>query len=248
MALIRVNGAQLHREVRGVGPPVLLIIMGVTGDAGHFETVADLFAGLSSGPVTPMRFGGSSTRGCWFHSPACGGPRERLGHSASLQEVMLRIHRHADELERSSARGAGVYAIAGMRSPINTAPRQFLASGRPESTSTARSRSCSRAPRGILAASSPPGLGPLLEGVSAPQGGKSRSLSWRGLIQASAAGRLGLATAGMKSRVQRGRAKLKELLDACCESEFAPPRRRQQLPATPGSLHCRTGTPVLPRR
>jgi hypothetical protein len=37
MALIRVNGAQLHHEVRGVGPPVLLIIMGVTGDAGHFE-------------------------------------------------------------------------------------------------------------------------------------------------------------------------------------------------------------------
>jgi hypothetical protein len=67
-------------------------------------------------------------------------------------------------------------------------------------------------------------------------------------MQASAAARLGLATSGMKSRVQRGRAKLKELLDACCEVEFAPSRRSQQLPATPGSLHCRTATPVLPRR
>jgi hypothetical protein len=67
-------------------------------------------------------------------------------------------------------------------------------------------------------------------------------------MQASAAARLGVATSGMKSRVHRGRAKLKELLDACCEIEFAPPRRSQQPPATPGSLHCRTATPVLPRR
>jgi pimeloyl-ACP methyl ester carboxylesterase len=43
MPLITVNGAQLYYEVRGSGPPVLLI-MGFTGDAGHFETLAELLA------------------------------------------------------------------------------------------------------------------------------------------------------------------------------------------------------------
>ena len=38
-----VNGAHLYYEVRGSGPP-LLLIMGATGDAGHFERVADLLA------------------------------------------------------------------------------------------------------------------------------------------------------------------------------------------------------------
>lgn len=37
------NGASLYHEVRGSGPPVLLI-SGATGDAGHFESVADELA------------------------------------------------------------------------------------------------------------------------------------------------------------------------------------------------------------
>lgn len=43
MPTIRVNGTEIYHEVRGTGPPVLLV-MGATGDAGHFETVADLLA------------------------------------------------------------------------------------------------------------------------------------------------------------------------------------------------------------
>jgi pimeloyl-ACP methyl ester carboxylesterase len=40
---IEVNGAQLYYEVRGTGPAVLFI-PGNTGDAGHFEQVADVLA------------------------------------------------------------------------------------------------------------------------------------------------------------------------------------------------------------
>ncbi len=40
-----------------------------------------------------------------------------------------------------------------------------------------------------------------------------------GLTQAEAAGRLGLSHSGMKSRVQRGRARLKQALLRCCEIE-----------------------------
>jgi pimeloyl-ACP methyl ester carboxylesterase len=43
MAQLEVNGAELYYEVCGGGPPVLLI-MGFTGDAGHFETLAGALA------------------------------------------------------------------------------------------------------------------------------------------------------------------------------------------------------------
>lgn len=41
----------------------------------------------------------------------------------------------------------------------------------------------------------------------------------QGLTQAEAARRLGLSTPGMKSRVQRARARLRDLLDGCCAIE-----------------------------
>jgi len=41
--LVDVNGAQIHYEIRGSGLP-LLLIMGLTGDAGWFEPLAELLA------------------------------------------------------------------------------------------------------------------------------------------------------------------------------------------------------------
>ena len=43
MPRVTVNGTELYYEVRGAGPPVLLI-MGATGDGGHFDALADLLA------------------------------------------------------------------------------------------------------------------------------------------------------------------------------------------------------------
>lgn len=43
MPSIALNGANIHYELRGSGPP-LLLISGATGDAGQFERVADLLA------------------------------------------------------------------------------------------------------------------------------------------------------------------------------------------------------------
>jgi pimeloyl-ACP methyl ester carboxylesterase len=43
MPRVTANGTDLHYEIRGVGPPVLLI-MGATGDGGHFDALADLLA------------------------------------------------------------------------------------------------------------------------------------------------------------------------------------------------------------
>jgi pimeloyl-ACP methyl ester carboxylesterase len=43
MPTVTANGAELHYEIRGAGPPVLLI-MGATGESGHFDAFADLLA------------------------------------------------------------------------------------------------------------------------------------------------------------------------------------------------------------
>jgi RNA polymerase sigma-70 factor (ECF subfamily) len=43
-----------------------------------------------------------------------------------------------------------------------------------------------------------------------------------GLSQREAAERLGMSYSGLKSRVQRGRAKLRAVLDRCCEVELDP--------------------------
>jgi pimeloyl-ACP methyl ester carboxylesterase len=43
MPSVSVNGTELYFEVRGTGPPVLLI-MGATGDGGHLDAFADLLA------------------------------------------------------------------------------------------------------------------------------------------------------------------------------------------------------------
>jgi RNA polymerase sigma-70 factor, ECF subfamily len=67
-----------------------------------------------------------------------------------------------------------------------------------------------------------------------------------GVTQAEAAARLGLSTSGMKSRVQRARAQLKDLLADCCEIELDRrggvtayrPRRRP--------CDCRTLPPARP--
>jgi pimeloyl-ACP methyl ester carboxylesterase len=43
MPIVPIGSIQLYYEVRGSGPP-LMLIMGATGDAGHFATVADRLA------------------------------------------------------------------------------------------------------------------------------------------------------------------------------------------------------------
>ena len=43
MPLLTVNGTELYYELRGGGPPVLLI-MGFTGDGGNFKTGITKFA------------------------------------------------------------------------------------------------------------------------------------------------------------------------------------------------------------
>ena len=45
MPTVTVSGTELYYEIRGTGPPVLLI-MGSTGDGAHFDALAELGGGL----------------------------------------------------------------------------------------------------------------------------------------------------------------------------------------------------------
>ena len=84
MPTITVNGAELYHEVRGSGPPVLLI-MGATGDGGHFDALADVLADeftvisydrRATAAASPRRVGDDIARGagrrcgrrCWMRS------------------------------------------------------------------------------------------------------------------------------------------------------------------------------------
>jgi RNA polymerase sigma-70 factor (ECF subfamily) len=137
-----------------------------------------------------------------------------------LQEVMLSIHRHAADLEHPPAVAAWVHQIA--RNAIADYYRR--AAVRREQPSgidlDAREQQLPEAASADLRSELAACLRPLLQQLPEPYREAIMLTELEGLTQASAAARLGLSTSGMKSRVQRGRAQLKELLVGCCEIEL----------------------------
>ncbi len=63
-------------------------------------------------------------------------------------------------------------------------------------------------------------LQPFIRGLPAPYAEALLLIEIEGLSRAAAAERLGLSPSGLKSRLQRGRAKLKQSLIACCAIEL----------------------------
>jgi RNA polymerase sigma-70 factor (ECF subfamily) len=63
-------------------------------------------------------------------------------------------------------------------------------------------------------------LRPLLEHLPVPYREAVQLAELEGMTQSAIAQELGISVSGMKSRVQRGRQKLKELLQTCCQIEL----------------------------
>jgi RNA polymerase sigma-70 factor (ECF subfamily) len=63
-------------------------------------------------------------------------------------------------------------------------------------------------------------LDPLLNELGAGDREALRLVEMDGLTQVEAARRLGLSSSGMKSRIQRARARLRAVVDACCRVEL----------------------------
>jgi pimeloyl-ACP methyl ester carboxylesterase len=112
--LLDVTGARLYYEVRGSGPP-LLLIPGSNGDAGFFDAMADLLAehrtvisydrrGFSRSPV------GEVERAEWIEThtedarrlldAVAGGPSQVFGSSAGAVIGLALISRHPQQVTR----------------------------------------------------------------------------------------------------------------------------------------------------
>jgi RNA polymerase sigma-70 factor (ECF subfamily) len=164
-----------------------------------------------------------------------------------LQDVMLRIHRHAGELEHTAAVGGCIHQIARnanndhyRRAPVR---RERPAGIDPVPDDAPAPETTALDPRDELARC----IAPLLEQLPDKYRQAIALTEFDGVTQAEAAARLGLSTSGMKSRVQRARTQLKDLLADCCEIELDKrggvtgyrPRRRP--------CDCRTQPPALPQ-
>ena len=142
-----------------------------------------------------------------------------------LQEVMLRIHRHSGDLEHADRVANWVYRIASnsIADHYRTPARRELPSGQatdvpePENApATGWTEPDVADLRSELAGC----LAPLIARLPDIYREALEVTELQGITQAEAAARIGLSGSGMKSRVQRGRGQLKDLLLACCHIEL----------------------------
>jgi len=136
-----------------------------------------------------------------------------------LQEVLVRIHRRGDTLERAEQVHAWIYRIA-----RNAIVDHYRARGRHVALAAALadvapvegSDASAADPRAELAAC----LAPMHERLPAGYREALVLTEAEGLTQQAAATRLGLSLPGAKARVQRARRQLKALLLDCCQVEL----------------------------
>jgi RNA polymerase sigma-70 factor (ECF subfamily) len=143
-----------------------------------------------------------------------------------LQEVFLRIHRHAGTVERRErltswlfqvTRNAitDYYRAAGRREVPAGAPYDLEGEGAVAIGSGADSDAEPAAHRELATC-----LKPMIERLPPHYREAVLLIDLEGLSQKEAAVRAGLSLSGMKSRVQRGRQALGELMQECCLVEL----------------------------
>jgi RNA polymerase sigma-70 factor (ECF subfamily) len=180
--------------------------------------------------------------------------RRRVGSDADaddiLQEVFLRIHRHANTVERQERLVSWLFqvtrnAIADYyRAPVR---RRELPSGAPSDLEGAWGQTWdgvedgdgeSLEARRELATC----LGPMIDQLPPRYRAAVTLVDLEGMSQKEAAARFGVSLSGMKSRVQRGRQALEHLLHDCCRIELdAGGRITDYQPWEGGCSPCATG-------
>jgi RNA polymerase sigma-70 factor, ECF subfamily len=145
-----------------------------------------------------------------------------------LQEVFLRIHRHADTVERQERLVSWLFqvtrnAIADYyRSPVR---RRELPAGAPSDLEDAGDRNWDNNVGGdgaFLEARRELArcLRPMIEELQPRYRAAVTLIDLEGVSQKEAAARSGVSLSGMKSRVQRARQVLEHLLHDCCRIEL----------------------------
>jgi RNA polymerase sigma-70 factor (ECF subfamily) len=130
-----------------------------------------------------------------------------------VQDVLLRMHRHASSVRDGDRFGPWVYRVARSaivdhhRASVRTdTPAEVIdpPAPEPEHDRTAEAE-CA------------PVVAWLVSMLPSPYREAITLVELEGVSQVEAAKMLGISTSGMKSRVQRGRAKLRELFEQCCK-------------------------------
>jgi RNA polymerase sigma-70 factor (ECF subfamily) len=145
-----------------------------------------------------------------------------------LQDVFLRIHRHADTVKHHDRLVSWLFQVTRnaivdyYRAPVRRrelpagAAPDLEAAGHHAQDGVEDSDVASPAVRRELAAC----LGPMMEQLSPLYREAVRVVDLEGLPQQEAAARLGITVSGMKSRVQRGRQALQSQFHTCCQFDL----------------------------
>ena len=144
-----------------------------------------------------------------------------------LQEVFVRIHRHADSLERQERLTSWLYQVTRnaiidyYRAPVR---RRELLSGAPQDLDhdvveasawmEDHDENADDAARELANC-----LRPMVARLSPHYRDAVIMIDLEGIPQKEAALRAGVSLSGMKSRVQRGRQALEQLMNDCCQIE-----------------------------
>ena len=145
-----------------------------------------------------------------------------------LQEVFLRVHRRLDGLKDPRRMVPWLFRIT--RNAIidhyrrlarrREVPVGLSADLEADDPATVRPTGGESADAAQVRSELAGCLRPMIERLPADYRAAVALVELQGLTQQAAAGRLGLSLSGMKSRVQRGRRRLKQMLEACCEIQL----------------------------
>lgn len=169
-----------------------------------------------------------------------------------LQEVFLRIHDKIDSLQDPRRLVSWIFQITRhviidyYRAPHRQREVPAgLAAEVEEQMPLAEQNDESGEPRAQLAGC----LRPMVERLPEDYREAIRLVELEGLTQQTAAAKLGLSLSGMKSRVQRGRRQLKEMLHDCCLIQLDRRRGIAEFALrNPAANPCAPPAPILPAR
>jgi len=149
MPRVTVNGAELYYEIRGTGPP-LLLIMGATGDGGHFDELAGLLADEFTVITYDRRGNGRSPVPAGWRTTSAEeqaddtaalldaletGPAAVFGTSSGGTFALCLLVRHAENVRGAILHEPGLYALVddfdAVRAPIKALVEEAKEAGGP---------------------------------------------------------------------------------------------------------------------
>ena len=163
------------------------------------------------------------TQGIWdaFSDRLRSFVRRRVEHGPDvddiLQDVFYKIHSNLHQLKAEERLESWVYQIA--RNAVNDYYRRrqrvILDITEVPDLPSEAATSAEIVPEGLVEC-----LKPMIDRLPEKYRRAIMLTEYRGLRQKQVAQEMGLSLSGAKSRVQRARGKLKEMLEACCHFEF----------------------------